>query len=92
MKLSNERFFGPQELTKIMVEYPPYQVQVKAVRYGYETKEAIYDVVFLKRPVWVPQLKSYIRKYYAKNGNASLEPDKIHIEVQKHFNLESGYD
>lgn len=87
MKLSDDRFFGPQELTKIMIEYPPYQVQVKAVRYGYETKDTIYDVVFFKRPVWIPQLKSYISKYYAKNGNASLEPDKIHLAIEKKFNL-----
>lgn len=88
MKLSEGRFFGPQKLTKLFTEYPPYQVKVDAVMYGYETGSTTYDVVFLKRPVWIPQLKSYISRYYAKNGNASLEPDKIHIAVEKKFNLE----
>jgi hypothetical protein len=88
MKLAEDKFFGPQKITKLMTEYPPYQVKVDAVMYGYETKDTIYDVVFLKRPVWVPQIKSYISKYYAKNGNASMIPDKVHIAVEKHFDLE----
>ena len=88
MKLSDDRFFGPQKLTKLFVEYPPYQVKVDSVIYGYETKDAIYDVVYLSRPVWVPMLKSYISKYYAKNGHSSLSPEKIHEAVEKKFNLE----
>lgn len=88
MKLSDDRFFGPQRITKVLVEYPPYEVKVKAVLWGYETKDAIYDVVYLDRPVWVPGIKAYINKYYVVNGVPALEPSSIHKAVEKKFNLE----
>ena len=88
MKLFDDKFFGPQDFTMRIIEYPPYAVDVKARRWGYETGKEIYDVIYLKRPVWNDRLQIYIERLFKINGMPDIIPHKIHKEVIKKFGLE----
>lgn len=86
MNLSNDRFYGPFELTVRLVEYPPYASDIKVTRYTYETGKKLYDVNIPERSVRNAN-DNQITRWYAINGQSQIEPERIHRLIEAHFNL-----
>ena len=82
-ELSELNFFGPQEF---IILHPPDLIQIKCIRYGYESKGKIYDVVIPERSVKIKK-DEFVSKWYLTNGIPTLTPDKIHLTIERKFNL-----
>ena len=83
MHLSDSNYFGPQEYLSDIVTYPPYSERIKMVRYGYETRGAIYDVCIPEKPIGEAQ----VTRWYKVNGVTSLSASAIHQAIEKHYSL-----
>lgn len=81
MQLKSENFFGPQAYIAEIVEHPPYTTRVNMIRYGYESKQIIYDVVIPERPI------QGFTKWYKTNGVSSPAPTATHTHIERHFGL-----
>jgi len=77
MKLSDDRFFGPQAFTTVIGLQP-----IPATRWGYEAGNALYDIVVLSRPVQG-------QRVYAKvNGSIHAGPyTPFHRAIAARFDL-----
>lgn len=86
MNLSNANFFGPEKFTIRLVEYPPYSSDIECIRYGYESKGFLYDVVIPSRPIHTQDDKQ-VTRYYKTNGVSTLDKSPMHAAIEAHFNL-----
>jgi hypothetical protein len=88
--LSLDRFFGPEVFFAKITEYPPYKTKLSFTRWGYESHNAIYDVIQAERPVRVENENGVFetRWFYSTNGEWKLTPNGFHQEIIKRMNLE----